>query len=102
MWIETNRLIVRDFRAEDVHDLHEILGDEETMENCEPAYDFEKTQQFLAEFCIGKKGGVAAALKDSDKDTSFSSRWKRAFMRSAGSSTEPTGGRGMPMRPARR
>ena len=67
MWIETERLIVRDFSAEDVYDLHEILGDEETMENCEPAYDFEKTRTFLEEFCIGKKGAVAAALKDSNK-----------------------------------
>ena len=67
MWIETDRLIVRDFRAEDVYDLHEILGDEETMQNCEPAYYFEKTQQFLEEFCIGKKSAVAAALKGSNK-----------------------------------
>ena len=67
MWIETNRLVIRDFRPEDVHDLHEILGDEETMRNCEPAYDFEKTRTFLEGFCIGKKGAVAAALKDSNK-----------------------------------
>ena len=67
MFIETERMIIRDFNADDAKDLHEILGDDETMKNCEPAYDFEKTQKFLAEFCIEKKGAFAAALKDSDK-----------------------------------
>ncbi len=67
MFIETERLIVRDFNANDVGDLHEILGDKETMKNCEPAYDFEKTQNFLENFCVAKKGAVAAAHKDSKK-----------------------------------
>lgn len=67
MLIETERMIVRDFNADDVNDLHEILGDEETMRNCEPAYNFEKTQKFLEEFCITKKGAVAAVLKESKK-----------------------------------
>lgn len=67
MLIETERMIVRDFNADDVNDLHEILGDEETMRNCEPAYNFEKTQRFLEEFCIAKKGAVAAVLKESKK-----------------------------------
>lgn len=42
MLIEAQRLIVRDFNASDIGDLYEILGDEETMKNCESAYDFEK------------------------------------------------------------
>lgn len=67
MLIETKRMIVRDFNADDVNDLHEILGDEETMKNCEPAYDFEKTRKFLEDFCIVKKGAAAAALKNSKK-----------------------------------
>lgn len=67
MLIETERLIIRDFSAGDVNDLHEILSDNETMKNCEPAYDLEKTKNFLEEFCIAKKGAFAAALKDSDK-----------------------------------
>ena len=67
MFIETERLIVRDFNADDAQDLHGILGDAETMKNCEPAYDFEKTKKFLEEFCILKKGAFAAALKDSGK-----------------------------------
>lgn len=67
MLIETERMIVRDFNSDDVNDLHEILGDEETMKNCEPAYIFVKTKKFLEEFCIAKKGAVAAVLKDSKK-----------------------------------
>ena len=67
MLIETGRMIVREFNSDDVSDLHEILGDEETMKSCEPAYPFEKTQKFLEDFCIGKKGAAAAVLKDSRK-----------------------------------
>lgn len=67
MYLETARLLVRDFTPDDAADLHEILGDAETMENCEPAYDFEKTQNFLNKFCIGRKGAVAAALRDTGK-----------------------------------
>ena len=67
MVLETERMIVRDFCPEDADDLQEILGDDETMENCEPAYSLEKTRKFLEEFCIAKKGAVAAALKDSKK-----------------------------------
>lgn len=67
MLIETERLIIRDFKSNDANDLHEILGDDETMKNCEPAYDFKKTQKFLEEFCISRKGAFAAALKDSNK-----------------------------------
>jgi len=67
MYLETARLFVRDFTLEDAADLHEIFGDAETMKNCEPAYDFAKTQTFLEEFCIGRKGAAAAVLKESGK-----------------------------------
>lgn len=67
MNIETPRMIIRDFTPEDAADLHEIFGDEETMKNCEPAYDFEKTKGFLTSFCIGRKGAVAAVHKESNK-----------------------------------
>ena len=67
MRIETSRLIIRDFNLEDAADLHDIFGDDETMENCEPAYDFEKTEKFLTSFCIGRKGAVAAVHKESNK-----------------------------------
>ena len=67
MNIETPRMIIRDFTPEDAADLQEIFGDDETMKNCEPAYDFEKTKEFLTSFCIGRKGAVAAVHKESNK-----------------------------------
>lgn len=33
MLIETERMTVRDFKPDDVNDLHEILGDAETMKS---------------------------------------------------------------------
>lgn len=67
MYLETPRLIIRNFRPEDAADLYDIFGDAETMENCEPPYDFEKTEQFLASFCIARGGAVAAVHKESGK-----------------------------------
>ena len=67
MYIETPRMIIRDFTRSDTADLHDIFGDDETMKNCEPAYDFEKTEKFLTSFCIGRKGAVAAVHKESGK-----------------------------------
>lgn len=67
MLLETKRMIIRNFVIEDLNDLYEILGDDETMKHCEPAYDMEKTGLFLREFCIGKKGAVAAVHKETQK-----------------------------------
>lgn len=67
MYIETKRLIIRDFADGDADALHLILGDTETMKYSEPAYSFEKTAAFLEEFCIKRKGAVAAVLKDNGK-----------------------------------
>lgn len=67
MFIETKRMIIRNFKQEDVYDLHEIFSDAETMKNCEPPYNFEKTEKFLEEFCIAKRSAVAAVLKDNSK-----------------------------------
>ena len=33
MYIETPRMVIRDFLLEDAADLHEIIGDDETMEH---------------------------------------------------------------------
>ena len=33
MYIETPRMVIRDFTPDDAADLHEILGDDETMEH---------------------------------------------------------------------
>lgn len=67
MRIETQRMIIRNFTAEDAADLYEILGDDETMAQCEPAYSLEKATDFLHSFCIGHNGAVAAVQKQSDK-----------------------------------
>lgn len=67
MYIETQRMTIRAFTPEDAADLHEILGDDETMQYCEPAYDLEKTKEFLTSFCIGRSGAVAAVQKQNGK-----------------------------------
>lgn len=65
MYIETPRMIVRDFTPVDAGGLHAIFGDAETMKNCEPAYGFEKTVEFLHSFCIGRRGALAAVERGS-------------------------------------
>ena len=67
MHIETHRMIVRNFDMSDVNDLQDILGDDVTMKNCEPACSMEKTTDFLKNFCIAKKGAVAAVHKERNK-----------------------------------
>lgn len=67
MYIETPRMIIREFIPEDADDLYAILGDAETMEKCEPAYDFKKTVNFLTSFCIEHNGALAAVHKESGK-----------------------------------
>lgn len=64
MRIETPRMILRDFAMEDAEALHAILGDEKTMEYCEPPYTPEQTRRFLEGFCIERQGGVAATLRE--------------------------------------
>jgi len=67
MHLNTKRLLIRDFEPGDAADLNAILGDEETMANCEPAYDFAKAERFLSDFCIRRKGAVAAVHRESGK-----------------------------------
>ena len=67
MHLETPRLFIRPFLPEDFSDLHEIFGDDRTMENCEPAYTPAQTQDFLTSFCIGRNGALAAVHKETGK-----------------------------------
>ena len=62
-------MILRDFTMEDLPDFHEIFGDSEVMKHAEPAYDLEKSEKFLRNFCVERepKGGFAAVLKSSGK-----------------------------------
>ena len=67
MYIETQRMIIREYTMGDSEDLYEIFGNAEVMKHCEPAYRPEKTTDFLSTFCIEKRGAVAAVHKDSGK-----------------------------------
>ena len=67
MELNTSRLTIRHFQADDVCDLHEIFRDEQTMACCEPVYDFAKTERFLADFCIAQNGALAAVHRESGK-----------------------------------
>ena len=55
MMIRTQRLYIRDFRTEDLNDLHRLLSDCEVMRYLEPPYSREKTESFL------KKAGLCAS-----------------------------------------
>lgn len=65
MEIRTKRLTLRPFAASDVKALQAILGDAETMMFVELPYDLARTEAFLREFCIGRQGALAAALRES-------------------------------------
>lgn len=65
--METERLVIRPFREDDLDDLHAILGDALTMKLCEPPYSLDKTRDFLGSFCIKRGGALAAALRESDR-----------------------------------
>lgn len=65
--IETERLLIRRFCSDDTEELFKILGDGETMQFLEPPYDREKTEKFLQEFCIDRKGALAVTLAQSGR-----------------------------------
>lgn len=65
--IETPRTIIRRFTPDDAADLYAILGDDITMENCEPAYNLEKTERFLTSFCIDRHGAAAVVHRESGR-----------------------------------
>ena len=67
MHLETERLIIRDFKLSDIDDLYEIFSDDEVMEYIEPVYDRNKTLNFLKEFCIEHKGAFACVNKENEK-----------------------------------
>ena len=69
MFLETERMILRDFTLADIDAFHEIFGDAEVMEHTEPPYDREKALDFLTKFCIERepKGAFAAVLKETGK-----------------------------------
>jgi RimJ/RimL family protein N-acetyltransferase len=69
MYLETERMILREFTTDDIDDFHEIFSDPVVMEHTEPPYDKEKSLRFLTSFCIERspKGGFAAVLRETGK-----------------------------------
>jgi len=69
MYLETERMILREFTMDDLNDFHEIFSDPIVMEHTEPPYDIKKSEKFLKEFCIERdpKGGFAVVLKETGK-----------------------------------
>lgn len=82
--IETERMLIRGFTPEDVHDLHEILGDDETVKGCEAAYELEKTRAFPSSFCIERKAAVTAVHKESGKLDTVRTHRRTVFLHSTG------------------
>ena len=64
MTIQTERLTLRPFEMADAEALQAILGDQETMIFVEPPYAPQQTEAFLRDFCIGRQGALAAALRE--------------------------------------
>lgn len=104
MYIETDRMVIRDFTVNDVNDMQDILGDEETMKNCEPVYTIEKTADFLQTFCIGKRGAVAAVHKETAKVIGYIlfNGFDEGVYEIGWFSTEISGDRASLMNPAKR
>lgn len=66
MYLQTERLIIRDYSPSDWQDLHEIFSDPTVMKECEPAYTEEQTREALAYF-IEKDIAYAVTLANSGK-----------------------------------
>lgn len=66
MYVETRRLILRDFAPDDFDGLWAILGDRETMEHMYP-YTREEAEDFFQGFCLEgePRKACAAVLRDS-------------------------------------
>lgn len=47
MELATKRCLIRNMKPEDVHDLYQVLSDEAVMKYIEPAFDTEKTKNFI-------------------------------------------------------
>lgn len=71
MYIETERLVLRDFRETDLNDLQAIFGDAEAMRHIEPPYTIEMTGEFLRDFCISQKNALAVEQKSTGQMISY-------------------------------
>ena len=67
MLIETERLILRNFTIDDLHPLHEILGDEVVMQNCAGPESLEENRNLIEDLSIKKNGCFACVLKETGR-----------------------------------
>ena len=68
MNLVTERCIVRNFMLNDVNDLYETLSDEDVMKYIEPAFDREKTKEFILKAGLYETPMVYALVwKENDK-----------------------------------
>lgn len=69
MYLETGRIIIRNFTSNDLNDLYDIFSDTETMRFIEPPYSMDRTRSFLEAFCIHRDppGAYAAVECSSGK-----------------------------------
>lgn len=50
MWLETDRLIIRNYQPDDLEDFHAIFSDPVVMAQCEPPYDRAASEKWLRYF----------------------------------------------------
>lgn len=67
MYLETPRLVIREFRPADRDELWTLLGDSRAMEYLEPPFTPAQTEEFLREFCIARQGALAAEERTTGK-----------------------------------
>lgn len=67
MFVETNRLIVRDFLEEDVYEAYQYLSDERVMKYVEPIFSLEQTKEFVLTYGCEKNMVFALMEKESKK-----------------------------------
>lgn len=68
LYLTTPRCIIRNFVAEDILDLHEVLSDESVMEFIEPPFSLEDTKAFIADAGLSKEPHVYALVwKESNR-----------------------------------
>lgn len=63
MYIETERLILRDFVTEDIAEAARYLGDFEVMEFIEEPFDEKKTEEFIHSYGIGTNPKIYALVE---------------------------------------
>jgi RimJ/RimL family protein N-acetyltransferase len=67
MFIETKRLIVRDFLEDDIFEAYQYLSDEQVMKFVEPIFSLEQTREFVLTYGCEKNMVFALMEKESKK-----------------------------------